>query len=284
MISGETKVVTLMGDPVEHSVSPAMQNAAFEELGIDYVYVAFKVPQESVKEAIEGIRALGLEGANVTIPHKSAVMKHLDGVDDIARKIGAVNTIKRDDGDLVGLNTDGMGALRALEEEIEEVEEKKVTLLGAGGAARAIAFTLVEAGGELTISNRTESKAKALAEEIEEKTGQEADQIPLKKDELVGAINETDILINSTSVGMHPNEDETLLRADSMHPDLTVMDIVYNPLRTKLLKEAEKAGADTIEGLGMLVHQGAASLEIWTGKRASIETMKKAARKAMEGK
>lgn len=282
MISSKTKTVGLIGNPVEHSVSPNMHNAAFRELGLDYVYLTFRVEEDRLEGAVDGIRSLGFEGANVTIPHKSAVMEYLDDLDEIARKIGAVNTIKRENHSLKGFNTDGLGALRALNEEIGDIRGKKVVLLGAGGAARAIAFTLAEKGAKITISNRTASKAKNLKEEIEKKTGSDLSQIPQEEKFLREAIGNSEILINSTSVGMHPNEGETILESKSLHPDLTVMDIVYNPIRTKLLREAEEAGANTIDGLRMLVHQGVAGFEIWTGETPPIEVMKKATREALE--
>lgn len=283
MISGKTKVLGIIGDPIEHSVSPAMQNAALKELGLDYVYVPFKAPRNSLSKALHGIKSLGLEGANVTIPHKSSVIEYLDELEPTANKIGAVNTIKREEEQLKGFNTDGLGALRALKEKVDGIEDKKVLLLGAGGAARAIAFTLAEIVNDLTISNRTASKAKKLASEIKEKTGMKINHIPLKEKDLGKSIKKSEILINSTSVGMHPNKEETLVTSEIMHSDLTVMDIVYNPMKTRLLREAEKIGANTINGLGMLVQQGAASLEIWTNEKPPIQVMKKAARKALEG-
>lgn len=283
MISGETRTVALIGDPVEHSLSPAMHNAAFEELGLDYVYVAFRVHHDSLEGALGGMRSLGLSGANVTIPHKSAVIDHLDGLDEYARKIGAVNTIKNDGGRLEGFNTDGIGALRALEGEGVELGGSRALLLGAGGAARAISFALVEEGAELAISNRTASRAKELASEVEDEIGAEVDLVPQDEESLAEALRGSDVLINSTSVGMHPDEGETLVESGVMHPDLTVMDIVYNPLETGLLREAEEAGAETVGGLEMLVQQGAASLEIWTGEDPPVEVMRDAARRAMEG-
>lgn len=283
MISSSTKVVGLIGNPVEHSVSPAMHNAAFEELGMDYVYLAFKVSEDLLSDALHGVRALGMRGVNVTIPHKSDVMDHLDQLDELAQSIEAVNTINREAEGLKGFNTDGIGAMRALLEEVEDVEGREVLLLGAGGAARAVAFTLAEAGANLTISNRTNSKAKKLVGDIEEKIGRSLNQIPQEEDVLERKIKESEILINSTSVGMHPQNGETIVKAEQMHSGLTVMDIVYNPLRTRLLREAEKAGAKTISGLGMLVHQGVASFEIWTGREPPVDVMRKAARKALEG-
>ncbi|KXA97763.1 shikimate dehydrogenase [candidate division MSBL1 archaeon SCGC-AAA259I09] len=282
MISGKTKTVGLIGNPVEHSISPAMHNAAFEEKNLDYVYVAFQVKKDSLSDAISGIRSLGIEGVNVTIPHKTTVIRNLDEVVDTARKIGAVNTIKKKGNKLIGFNTDGIGALKSLQNEIGKIDNRKTLLLGAGGAARAIAFTLVEAGAKLTISNRTLAKGEKLAEEIKEKTGRKTFSIPQKRSDLAKVIKETEILINSTSVGMHPDEDKALVKSDAMHKNLIVMDVVYNPLQTRLLKEAEKAGAKTINGLEMLVHQGVASFEIWTGEKAPTETMKKAAKKALE--
>lgn len=274
----------MIGDPVEHSISPDMQNAAFEKLGLDYIYVAFRVAQNSIAPAMDGIRSLGLRGANVTIPHKSSVVEYLDELDKSARKIGAVNTIKRDGQHLRGFNTDGIGAIRALKSVVKKIEDKNILLLGAGGAARAIAHSLAEIKVNLTISNRTISKAKELVSDVKKKTGVKIEQIPLKEEILKKYIKKSDILINSTSVGMHPNEDETLVRAEMMHPDLTVMDIVYNPLKTLLLREAKKAGGKTINGLEMLVQQGAASFQIWTGKKAPVKTMKRAAKNAMEEK
>lgn len=284
MISASTKAVGLIGKPVTHSVSPPMHNAAFEELGLEYVYLAFEVSENSLSDAVSGLRSLGLEGANVTIPHKTAVMEHLEGLDKTAEKIGAVNTIDRDGERLVGYNTDGLGAQRSLETKVDSLEGKNVLLLGAGGAGRAIAFTLAQAGSDLTISNRTASKAEELASEIEAEVGVEVGQVPLENSQLRKNILESEILINSTSVGMHPNEDETLVEAEDLHSDLIVMDIVYNPILTRLLEEAEEAGAETIDGLEMLVRQGAASFEIWTGEKPPIKTMGKAARKAVEEK
>lgn len=284
MISGETKVVGLIGDPVAHSISPNIHNPAFREKGLDYVYVAFRVASENLSDAIAGIKSLELEGANVTIPHKTGVVSYLDETDDIAQKIGAVNTIKRTNEGLKGYNTDGMGARRALENEVKDIEDKRIVLLGAGGAARAIAFTLTDLGSEITISNRTVSKAEKLVAEIKKKTGVDVDRIPQRRDDLKEAIRDSDILINSTSVGMHPNDDETIVEAEDIHADLVVMDIVYNPLQTRLLQEAERAGAKTIDGLEMLVQQGAAAFEIWTDESAPVKIMRGAAQDAMEGK
>lgn len=223
-------------------------------------------------------------GVNVTIPHKSSVIDYLDEIQEPADKIGAVNTIKREGQLLKGFNTDGIGALRVLKEKTGELEGKNIVILGAGGAARAISFTLAEEKANLVISNRTVSKAKNLAHEIKNKVGSEVEQVPQEPGELTRKLKDSEILVNSTSVGMHPDENRTILKAENMHSGLTVMDIVYNPVKTRLLEEAEKAGAETISGLGMLVHQGASSFKIWTGREAPLETMKNSAKKALEEK
>jgi len=282
-ISSETKIVGLIGNPVEHSMSPSMQNPAFQQKGLNYAYVTFKVEEKNIEKALEGIKGLEIEGVNVTIPHKSSVIPHLDNIENTAKKIGAVNTIKREKNELVGHNTDGKGALKSLKNNVGEIKNKKVLMLGAGGAAKAIGYTLVENGATLTISNRSEEKGKNLASEISEKTSTEVEHISQKNQTLKKEIKKHDILVDSTSVGMHPNEDQTLLKSEMMDEDLIVMDIVYNPKKTKLLREAEKAGATTISGLEMLVYQGAESFEIWTGENAPIEVMLKKAEEALEG-
>ncbi|MEM3422051.1 MAG: shikimate dehydrogenase [Candidatus Hadarchaeum sp.] len=273
------KVFMLIGDPVAGSLSPAMMNAAFKKLRLNHIYVAVRVPENLLGDAIAGTRKMGIAGLNVTIPHKIAVMKFLDALDESAALAGAVNTIKNSRGKLVGFNTDGEGALRYLEEKVGKVKGKRVLLLGAGGAARAIAFSLLKAGAELSIANRTVSRAKELASLIEQKLGKEVPTISIDRRTLKRFITNTEVLINATSVGMRPRIDETLVTAEMMHRNLTVYDIVYKPIRTRLLLEAEKAGAMTVDGLGMLVRQGALAFEIWTGKRAPIKVMEDAVRR-----
>lgn len=281
MISAKTKLFALIGDPVEGSLSPVIHNAAFRALRLDCVYLAFRVPRVKLAEAIEGALALGLTGLNVTHPHKIAVVGMLDELDESASLVGAVNTIKNERGRLVGFNTDGGGAVRALERKVGELRGKKVLLLGAGGAGRAIAFSLVNAGAELTVANRTASRAEGLARSIKQKLGASVRLVGLGKTELVRAMKSADVLINSTSVGMRPDVDKTLATADMMHPGLVVNDIVYEPLRTRLLREAERAGARVVDGLGMLVHQGALAFEIWTGKKPPIEIMEREVRREL---
>jgi shikimate dehydrogenase len=247
-----------------------MHNAVFDELRMDCIYLAFRVCLDEVEKALIGAKSLGISGLNVTIPLKERVMK-LVKPDPLAKMIGAVNTI-----DLIqniGYNTDGIGAKLALENEGVFIEGKNVLLLGAGGAARAITFQLREDGADVTIANRTERRAKELAEEV--------DGSWAGLNDLGALIEESDILINSTSIGMYPDMQRTLVTSDMMHPDLVVFDIVYNPAKTKLLTEAKKIGAKTIDGIMMLVHQGASSFKIWTEKEAPIDIMEKAVRDAL---
>jgi shikimate dehydrogenase len=273
----------LLGDPVEGSLSPAMHNAAFRELGMAAVYVAVGVPKDFLEDMVNGIRSLGVRGFNVTIPHKIAVIDLLDELDDSAFSVEAVNTVVNSQGRLIGYNTDGVGALRALEERLGQVKGKRVLLLGAGGAARAIAYALAKEGCEVTVANRTLSKAEALASIVKRRLNRELPVIPLERSELEQALREAEVLVNATSVGMYPNMKETLVTADMLRPGVAVMDIVYKPPRTRLLQEAEKAGATVINGLGMLVHQAGLSFRIWTGREPPIGVMRIAAERSIWG-
>ncbi len=283
MNPAKLKLFALIGDPVEQSLSPPIHNAAFRALGLNCAYVALRVPKQFLTDAIGGIRALNIAGFNITTPHKIGIVGLLDELDESASLVGAVNTVKNDRGKLIGFNTDGEGALRALKEKVGSVRGKEVVLLGAGGAARAIAFSLSKAGARLTIANRTVPRAKALASTIGQKLGMEVKVASLNRAELTGALKNADVLINATSVGMSPKAGQTLVSASMMHRGLVVYDIVYEPLRTKLLREARRAGGRTIDGLGMLVHQGALAFEIWTGKRAPIKVMEATAKRELRG-
>ncbi|MDO9045939.1 MAG: shikimate dehydrogenase [Methanobacteriaceae archaeon] len=274
MITGKTNIVGLIGDPVGHSMSPPMHNAAFEYLGLDFAYVPFNVKITALDEAIKGASALGIKGLNVTIPHKIKVLEFLDVIDNPAELIGAVNTIKFDSGKITGYNTDGIGAVRALEE-VVQVKDKKVLMVGAGGAARAVAFQLILSGIEsITIINRTPEKALKLKNEIESKIDSNIFYGNLEI--LEKEISKADILINTTPIGMYPHINDTpLANASMMHSDLVVNDLVYNPMDTVLLKEAEKAEAKTVSGLKMLLYQGAEAFKIWTNKDAPLDIMEK---------
>lgn len=274
VISGKIRICGIIGDPLEHTMSPVMHNAAFREMGVDYLYVPFPVKKEKLGKAIEGMRALNIRGLNVTIPHKVAVIQFLDELDDLADKIGAVNTIVNDDGVLRGYNTDATGFLQALLERGIEPKGKNVVVLGAGGASRAISFILAERGSNLVILNKTVDKAREWASRISKSFKKEVKALKLDRENLAGALSKADILVNATSVGMSPNIDETPVTSSLLKPDTIVFDTVYNPIKTRLQREAEEAGATTISGLDMLIWQGALAFELWTGLKAPVELMR----------
>ncbi|MED4779267.1 shikimate dehydrogenase [Brevibacillus choshinensis] len=272
MITSKTQLVGLFGHPVSHSQSPMMHNAAFSETGLGYAYVAFDVESNSLEDAVAGIRALGLKGINVTIPHKVAIMPMLDEIDPLAKRIGAVNTIVIDDGRLIGYNTDGMGYVRSLAEETGiELDQQIVTMVGAGGAARAVAFTLAEKGvKEIRIINRSRERATILAESLQSIVSTRI----VEQGEGKEAIADASLLINTTSIGMLPNVNEMPVPSEWLHDRLIVSDLIYNPLETKLLSEAKVIGARVHSGVGMFVNQGALAFELWTGKKAPTEVMR----------
>ena len=284
MITGRTRICGLIGDPVEHSMSPAMHNSAFKNKGIDYVYLPFRVEKEQLGRAILGVRALNIRGVNVTIPHKVSVIPLLDELDPLAERIGAVNTIINNDGVLKGYNTDAHGFLKAMLEHGISPEGKSVVILGAGGASRAISFILAERGANLVILNRRLEIdwAVKLAASISQAFSREVKALELNEQNLAEVLRKGDILVNATSVGMSPNTDETPVPARLLKGDLVVFDIVYNPLKTRLLKEAEDAGAGAIGGIQMLAWQGALAFEMWTGLKAPLEIMRKAAIRALK--
>jgi shikimate dehydrogenase len=254
-----------------------MHNAAFKALKLDFAFLVFKVKVADVEKAVSGMRALGIHGLNVTMPHKSAVINYLDEVDQAAKAIGSVNTILNKDGRLFGFNTDGVGALQALRENGVEPRGKKVLLLGAGGAARAIAYTLAREADELVILNRTAKQAAELANLLKQTFDRKVVADALSPNAIKDTLQDSDVLINATSVGMKPNANQTPVAFEWLRPDLAVMDIVYNPVETKLAKDAKAAGAKVVSGFEMLIYQGAASFEIWTGHSAPVEVMRHAA-------
>ncbi|WP_299521828.1 shikimate dehydrogenase [uncultured Methanobrevibacter sp.] len=279
MINGSTNVVGLIGHPVEHSFSPSMHNAAFKKLGLDYAYVPFNVFPDNLKSAILGAKALNIVGFNVTIPHKINVMKYLDKLDPIAKLIGAVNTI--DFKEMKGYNTDGIGCIKAIEE-VTSIKDKNVVVAGAGGASRAISFYLAKENPQsINILNRNVKKAELLVRDV--KSSKLTDNINFDSiDKIASYVNDADILIDTTPVGMSPHiNDESIVKSEDMHSDLVVNDIVYNPNETVLLNEAIKAGATPVYGIKMLLYQGAESFEIWTGKEAPVDVMEKTLRKTL---
>jgi shikimate dehydrogenase len=283
MTSGKTRVCGIIGDPIEHSMSPVMHNAAFKKLGLDYLYVPLRVKREELGKAVESMRVLNIRGVNVTLPHKVAIIPFLDELDPLAKKIGAVNTIVNDDGVLSGYNTDAIGFLQALLDNGIKPEGKTVVILGAGGASRAISFILAERGAHLVILNRLLELnwAEELAHQISQVFEKEVKPLELNEENLETVLDEADILINATSVGMSPNVDETPVPARLLKPGLIVFDIVYNPIQTRLRKEAEAAGAQTIGGLDMFAWQGAIAFEKWTGQKAPLDLMRRDVIKAL---
>jgi len=282
-ISGKTRVCGVIGDPIEHTLSPIIHNAAFNHLGLDFVFLAFRVKAADLENALRGMRGLGIHGLNVTMPHKSAVTAYLDTIDPAVEFLGSANTILRKAGKLSGFNTDGVGALKALREKGVELSGKKVLLLGAGGAAKAIAFVLAKEVGELVVLNRAAEKAKELAERLTRTLGEKVVGGSLSPDAIANNMQDSDVLINATSVGMSPDAHQSIVPPQLLRSGLTVMDIVYNPVETKLAKDAKAAGARVISGVEMLIYQGAASFEIWTGHAAPIEVMRNAALNKLSG-
>lgn len=281
-INGRTKIVGVIGDPVEHSCSPPMHNAVFDELRVNYVYVPFHVKAEDLQAAIEGFKALNVAGINITIPHKQRVIPMLDQVSKEAEMIGAVNTLVFESDRIIGHNTDARGFIEAMYEVLDEKISGPAVVLGAGGAARAVVVGLVNAGfSPVTIANRTTSKAIALAEQIEKKSHATLFGIGLDDEKLPDAIADAKLLVNATSAGMDLSL-PLIIDSDWLHQDLVVYDIIYTPPKTKLLMAAQNSGLQTISGLGMLVHQGAIAFELWTGISPPIETMRNALIKALE--
>lgn len=275
-VTGRTKLCGVIGDPIDHTMSPAMHNAAFEHMGLDFCYVAFMVRKEDLRQAVEGMRALNIRGLNVTMPHKVAIIPFLDEVDDLAQKIGAVNTVVNNDGILRGYNFDAAGFMRALAEDGVEPEGKMVTVLGAGGAGRSVAFALAEQGVHMFILNRRLELdwAEELARNLTETYRYEVKALELTDSNLASVLKETDILVNATSVGMTPNINETLVAASQLKSSLVVFDAIYHPVKTRLLTEAKQAGARVISGLELLVWQGTLGFELWTGVEAPARLMR----------
>jgi shikimate dehydrogenase len=283
-ITSKTRLCALIGDPVEHSMSPPMHNAAYAALGLDFVYVSFRVLKERLAEAVAGLRALNVRGFNVTMPHKVAIIPMLDALDPLAEKIGAVNTVVNDNGILTGHNTDGLGVLKALQENRVEPKGKKVVIIGAGGASRSISYVLARQGARLTILNRKQELdwAEKIAVSINKDLGAEIKAVELGSKQLEKALSGADILVHATSVGMHPGPDVGLVPAELFKKGLTVFDVIYTPLKTKLIKEAEAAGCRTIGGVDMLVWQGVLCFEKWTGKAPPPEILRREALKMLE--
>jgi len=284
IVSGSTKIVGIVGYPVAHSVSPQMHNAAFEHLGLDWEYIPFEIHPEDLKKGIDGLRAEGVLGFNVTIPHKEAIIPLLDEVTKLPRLIGAVNTVKNENGKLVGYNTDGAGFVDSLKFDAGvDPKEKNVVLLGAGGAAKAVAVMLAETGAaSISITDIDEKKADDLSAHVGSHFNSKICSLKTGSADLAAAISNADIVVNATPIGMHPKENECpIAESSGLRAESIVFDLIYNPPETKLMKLAKEKGAKAVNGLGMLVRQGAISLSIWTDHDAPVDVMLKAAKEAL---
>lgn len=276
-ITGKTKIYVLFGHPVQHSLSPVMQNAAFQALGLDCLYIPWSVPPRAFPDTLKALRDMeNFGGGNVTIPHKEQAAALVDDLSPEAALLNAVNTLVKEEGHLVGHNTDGAGFLQSLREDAGfDPKGKRVLLLGAGGAAKAIAFALAEVGvGGLFISNRTWQRAETLAQLVGGKyPGCQILALGLQKEPLVPVLASIDLLVNATSVGLHAS-DPSLIDCGALNPQAVVVDLIYNPEETTLLREAKARGLKAVNGLGMLLHQGALAFERWTKQKAPLAVMR----------
>lgn len=277
-ITGATRLAGIFGDPVSHSLSPLMHNAAYAEMGLDICYIPMHVAPEDLAAAVEGIRAMRFVGVNVTVPHKVAVLPLLDRVDGTAERIGAVNTIVNDDGTLIGYNTDGAGFIDALEEEVDlDYRELSVALFGAGGAARAIGLALADAGvGTINIINRTSDRAADLESMLAANFPGLEVTIRGLDDDYGDVVAASKLVVNATSLGMEARLKGTSFAVDRLSKEHVVCDVVYSTGKTRLLIAAGKNGATTLGGLGMLLHQGAKAILLWSGQDPPLHAMRRA--------
>jgi shikimate dehydrogenase len=275
-ITPATRVCAVIGNPVAHSLSPALHNAAFREMGLDFIYVAFRV--EDLKSAVAGMRALeNFRGMSVTIPHKIEAMKYLDEIADADRHIGSINTIINENGRLIGMGTDGPGALKALVDAGVSLDARNVLMLGAGGAARAIAFTLALKSGlaKLKILDINEGMLQGLAANLRSGSKTPIEFAALSENTLAGSMEEADIIINCTPIGMHPKEGVSLVPDALFRTGQVVFDVVYTPLETKLLADAGSRGLQTISGVEMFINQAVLQFRAFTGVDAPVEVMRR---------
>ncbi len=282
-INGDTRVYGIIGNPVRHSLSPIMHNGAFSHLGLNNVFLTF--PVEQVKDGIQGMRALDIQGLSVTMPHKSSVIPFLDWIDPIAKKMNTVNTIVNEKGVLKGYNTDGPGAYRSITDIGLNLNDKSAVILGNGGTAKAIAFTLLDqvALKHLYILGRSADKIQGLIDLLKDSTDTDiiTSFVNFEDPNFIRAVKGSEIIINTTPIGMHPDIEGIPLSSELISEGQTVFDVVYKPTQTRLLKEAESRGARCINGIEMLVNQGVIQFELWTQKKAPRELMFEVIRKGL---
>lgn len=275
------KLFAVLGDPIGHSMSPVMHNDLFSFYNIDAVYLPFQVTDEDLHDAVKGLKALSVGGFNVTVPHKSKIIPFLDGIDELAANIGAVNTVVNENGQLMGYNTDGPGFLKGLNPILPKIAGQKVLIIGAGGAARAIYFTLAKENPHtLDIANRTVEKAQELIKDCPYSVSSRAYSF----DEASESLGEYDLVVQTTVIGMSPKIDEQPFVLNNLRKQVVFCDIIYNPLETKFLKEAQQKGAIIQNGLDMFVYQGALAFEKWTGIFPDVERMRDNVLKQLGGR
>ena len=280
-IDTETRLCAVIGNPVEHSLSPAIHNAGFQSAGLNYVYTAFRV--EDIGACLAGMRALhGFRGLSVTIPHKLAVMEHLDEIEPLARRVGSVNTITNDDGRLTGTTTDGPGTLRAFEEAGVSLDGKRILFIGSGGAVRAVAFAIAELtrAESITVIGRTPARVAAIVDDVAAKTEMPTTAADLASD-LTATVADSHVLIQGTPIGMHPKPGESAVPKDLLKPEHVCFDMVYRPNKTRFIQDAEARGCTTILGIEMLLNQAVLQFERWTGVAAPLPAMRAAALQAL---
>ena len=285
-LTTKTKLYVLLGNPLGHTVSPHMHNLAFDKLSMDSCYFPVEVTQEDLGTVFKGLSKMNVGGLNVTIPHKINIMEFLDELDPVAATIGAVNTIHIENGKSKGFNTDGEGFIQSLEEESGiSVKGKRFFIIGCGGAARAISMTLAFRGADkIFISNRTAAKAEQLATEINTKIRPCAEVVANDQAHQKEALDQCDVLVNSTSIGMHPNVDIMPIDEALLRKELIVADIVYNPRETKLLQVAKAKGCPIVPGIGMLIYQGVEAFKLWTGIQPPVKEMREKVEQLMHAK
>jgi shikimate dehydrogenase len=275
-IDASFSVCALFGFPARHSMGPAIHNAAFEKLDLPLVYVAHDVAAADLPAAMAGVRALGYRGLSITMPHKVAALALVDEVDPVASAIGCINTVVNRDGRLVGYNSDGQGALDALGRAGITTADRRVLVLGSGGAARAVAMTVALRGqpAELTILGVVDGELAALGRDIAEKAGRTAQTHRLDSASVAKAVSAAEVLLHCTPIGMTPDTEKSLVPVSLLRSELSVFDAVYNPRRTRLLKDAAAVGCRVVEGMEMFLGQAMVQFELWTGQSAPADTMR----------